>query len=254
ALGLPSVQGAMLFFDETNGSLKAIIDSAVVTKWKTAADSVLGARFLARPDSERVLIVGAGAVAETLISAYCEVFPNLKHIGLWNRTKERAAMLAQRMQSEGIEVIVENDLAKAAGHADIISTATMAHEPVLLGDWVGPGTHVDLIGAFKADMREADDTLLQKARLFVDSRETTLDHIGEMMIPLANGIIQRDQIIADLYELCAGTQGRLLDDDITVFKNGGGAHLDLMTANAMLEVVDKAPSRIIGDMLFLAML
>lgn len=114
----------------------------------------------------------------------------------------------------------------------------MTHDPILLGDWVRPGTHVDLIGAFKSDMREADDALLKKSRLFVDCRETTLDHIGELMIPLASGAISKTDILGDLYDLASGVPGRVGETDITVFKNGGGAHLDLMTARELLRSVN----------------
>lgn len=233
--GLPSVQGAMLVFAERTGGLRAVVDSALVTDLKTAADSVLGARFLARPDSRHLLVIGAGAVARNIISAYAQLFPSLETITIWNRTADKAEQLAASVTLPGIKVTAARDLPTAASAADIISTATMATEPLLHGDWVTPGTHVDLIGAFKAGMREADDTLLQKARLFVDSRDTTLHHIGELMIPLASGAISEADILADFYQLAAGAPGRTSPNDITVFKNGGGAHLDLMTACALLE-------------------
>lgn len=235
ALGLPSVQGAMLVFDETTGGLIATIESGLVTDIKTAADSVLGARYLARPDSQTLLVIGAGAVAAKVIAAYCQVFPNLAQVWIWNRSHEKAEKLARSLSRSGHPVSAISDLPKAARDADIITTATMSQTPVLLGDWVSPGTHVDLIGAFRAEMREADDALLQKARLFVDSRDTTLHHIGELKIPLESGVIDEADILADLYQLNQGFVGRTNSRDITVFKNGGGAHLDLMTAFAILK-------------------
>ena len=119
--------------------------------------------------------------------------------------------------------------------ADIISCATMATDPVIQGEWLREGQHLDLIGAFKADMREADDVAMQRAKVFVDSRATTIEHIGELMIPLANGAIQKSNILADLYDLATGQSGRTSDADITLFKNGGGAHLDLMTGREILK-------------------
>lgn len=229
ASGLPSVHGAMLLFDDATGAVTAVIDSALVTKWKTAADSLLGARLLARPHARRLLILGAGAVAEALIAAYGAVFPGIA-VSVWNRSAERADALAAR---HGIEVA--RDLATAVGAADIIATATMSQVPVLLGDWLRPGQHVDLIGAFKADMREADDAALRRSRLFVDSFETTLEHIGELKDPLARGVIARADVLGDLYDLVAGRTGRRSDAEITLFKNGGGAHLDLMTGRVILE-------------------
>ncbi|SME97845.1 ornithine cyclodeaminase [Tistlia consotensis] len=242
ARGLPTVQGAVLVFGDLEGELEAVIDGVLVTDWKTASDSVLGARLLARPDSRRLLVVGAGTVAGNLVRAYSEVFPGLEEIALWNRTAARAQALAGELAAEGLSVTLAEDLAEAAGQADIVACATMARSPVLQGDWIRPGTHVDLVGAYKADMREADDALLAKARLFVDSRDTTIGHIGELMIPLASGVIVESDVLADLYELAAGRAGRRDPAEITLFKNGGGAHLDLMTAKAILRAVQEAGS------------
>lgn len=232
--GVPTIHGAMMVFGPETGEVEAIVDSDLVTEWKTAGDSVLGARHLARPDSRTLLIVGSGVVARSLVRAYGELFPDLADIRLWNRTPARAEALAAEMRAEGFPVSVAGELAGAAGEADIIATATMAREPILKGEWVRPGTHVDLIGAFKPDMREADDELMRKARLFVDSRKTTIHHIGELMTPIAAGVITEADILADLYDLCTGAEGRRSEDDITVFKNGGGAHLDLMTARYII--------------------
>ena len=223
AQGQPSVHGAMVLFEDKTGQVEAVIDSALVTKWKTAGDSVLGARLLARPDSKRLLIVGAGTVAASLIETYRAVFPNIE-ISAWNRTKAKA---------EGLGVPVVDDLATAVHEADIISCATMASDPVIKGEWLREGQHLDLIGAFKADMREADDLAMQRAKAFVDSRVTTIEHIGELMIPIASGVISATDVQGDLYDLVRGG-GRTSDDEITLFKNGGGAHLDLMTGKVIL--------------------
>jgi ornithine cyclodeaminase len=225
ARGLPSVHGAMVLFEDKTGQVEAVIDSALVTKWKTAGDSVLGARLLARPDSKRLLIVGSGTVAASLIEAYSAVFPNIE-ISVWARTKAKA---------EGLGVPVVDDLEAAVREADIVSCATMATDPIIKGEWLQAGQHLDLIGAFKADMREADDLALQRAKVFVDSRATTVHHIGELMIPIANGAISEGDVLADLYDLAAGQTGRTSSDDITLFKNGGGAHLDLMTGQVILK-------------------
>ncbi len=224
AQGLPSVHGAMVLFEDKTGQIEAVIDSALVTKWKTAGDSVLGARLLARPDSKRLLIVGAGTVAASLIEAYRAVFPDIE-ISIWNRTKAKA---------EGLGVSVVDDLAAAVREADIISCATMATDPVIKGEWLRDGQHIDLIGAFKADMREVDDLAMQRASIFVDSRATTVKHIGELMIPIASGAISETDVVGDLYDLLQGG-GRTSDDEITLFKNGGGAHLDLMTGQEILK-------------------
>ncbi|NND82212.1 MAG: ornithine cyclodeaminase [Gammaproteobacteria bacterium] len=236
--GLPSIQGAMLVFDDTTGEPNAVIDADIVTYWKTAADSVLAATLLAPPDSRHLLIMGAGTVAESLVRAYSELFPQLESVQVCNRNAARAEQLAERLASEGFPVSATVDPAAAARQADIISCATMAIEPILAGEWVQPGTHVDLIGAFRPDMREADDALLKKARIFVDSRDTTLEHIGELKIPLENGVITPDDVLADLYQLVGGACGRQNHHDITLFKNGGGAHLDLMTASVIVNAAN----------------
>lgn len=229
---LPTVQGAMLMFEHKHGQLEAIIESRLVTEIKTAADSVLGAVLLARPESRHLLIVGAGTVARSLVGAYVELFPRLERISIWARKPDQADALADAFSDLSLPVATTPDLAMACTEADIISSATMAREPILRGAWIGPGTHVDLIGAYKADMREADDELIGAASLFVDSRETTLGHIGELDIPIRRGVISSDHVRGDLYDLLGNkNSGRASEREITVFKNGGGAHLDLMIAH-----------------------
>jgi len=221
----PSIHAVFTLFDDEMGTPTAIIDGIMVTKWKTAGDSILGSRLLARKDSKVVTIVGAGAVAESLVDAYREVFPDVERILIWNRTYAKAEALAAKKDIEAVE-----DLETALAAADIVSSATMSIDPVLKGAWIKPGTHVDLIGAYRPDMREADDDLISTGSLFVDARETTIHDIGELMIPIANGVISEETVKGDLYDLCNGATGRTSDEEITIYKNGGGAHLDLMTA------------------------
>ncbi len=230
AAGRPSVQGVVVIFDPETGGPAAVLDGAAITRWKTVGDSLCAARRLARPDARRLLVVGAGVIAGTLLRGYRALFPQLESIAVWNRTAARAEELAEAARAEGIAVTVAGSLEEAVADADIVSSATMARQPFLPGAAVSPGTHVDLIGAFKADMREADDTLLRKARIFVDTRETTMHDIGELRIPLEAGTITPDAVVGDLYALCQDTAGRQGDGDVTLFKNGGGAHLDMMVA------------------------
>lgn len=239
ARGLPTVQGVMVLFDDQTGTPVALIDSALVTYWKTAADSGLGARYLARTDSQQMVIIGAGTVAASLARVYYALFPQLQRIQIWNRTAATATDLAAKLTAEGIPTQATTDLPTAVAQADIVASATMARQPVLMGEWVRPGTHVDLVGAFRADMREADDALLRRARIFVDSRQTTLDHIGELKIPLAEGVISRDSVLGDFHDLETGRTGRMKPQDITLFKNGGGAHLDLMIAQGIMDAWKK---------------
>jgi ornithine cyclodeaminase len=238
---LPSVQGVFVLFDDDDGRPLAVIDGAGITAWKTAADSALGSRYLSRADAGCLLMVGAGALARPLIAAHRSVRPAIEKVLLWNRTPARAEALAAELGREGLAVEVATDLAAAVGEADIVSSATRTEEPLIEGAWLRPGTHLDLVGAFTASMREADDAALRRARLFVDARETTLDHIGELMIPIARGVIGRDAVVADLYDLAAGFAWQRAPDDITLYKNGGGAHLDLMTAIAIYRGATERP-------------
>ncbi|MGR3495464.1 ornithine cyclodeaminase family protein [Citreimonas sp.] len=228
--GRAVVNGAATLYHDDSGTLAAVVDFHLLTKWKTAGDSLLAARRLARPDSREIVIAGAGTVGASLVAAYSAVFPNA-HFTVWNRTPAKARGFAN---AHGIDWT--EDLEPAVRRADIVACATMATEPFLKGDWLRPGTHVDLIGAYRPDMREADDTALQRARVFVDSRDTTLGHIGELKIPLEAGVLTPDYVIADYYDM--DCMARTSDDEITLFKNGGGAHLDLMVARHILDAVD----------------
>ena len=225
--GMPMVNGGVCLYSDTDGTMEAIVDFHLVTKWKTAGDSLLAALRLARPDSASVLIVGAGTVGRSLSEAFAAGFPQARQ-SVWNRTADKARALAAEIPG----LAVAEDLEAAVRAADIVVSATMSSDPILRGDWLRPGQHINLIGAYRPDMREADDTALRRARVFVDSFDTTLDHIGELKTPLAHGTIARADVLADFYDLPAFTAQ---PEDITLFKNGGGAHLDLLTARYTLE-------------------
>jgi len=231
---LPSIHAQIMLFDADTGALSALVDGTEVTAWKTAGDSALGCDLLARSDVKSLLMVGAGAMAEPLIRAHLSVRPSIERIVVWNRTETRARALLERLDDLAVTIEIADDLDEAVPDADLICCATMTNDPVLKGSLVSPGTHVDLVGAYKADMREADDDLHAKAIWFVDSYDTTLDHIGEFKIPLSENTIERDAVKGDLHELVAQKAGRVSDDQITVFKNGGGAHLDIMVSAALV--------------------
>ncbi|KIN74663.1 ornithine cyclodeaminase family protein [Sulfitobacter guttiformis] len=228
AQGKPNINGGVSLYSDTDGTLEAIIDFHLVTKWKTAGDSLLAARRLARKDAKRILLVGAGTVAHSLHAAYSAAFPDATFT-VWSRTRASAEAFVATLP----DVSVESDLETAVRGAEIIGSATMTTAPLIKGAWLQAGQHLDLIGAYRPDMREVDDEALQRARLFVDSFDTTLGHIGEIKIPLEAGAITRDHVIADYYDLDAFT--RRSDDEITICKNGGGAHLDLMTSRYILD-------------------
>jgi len=228
AAGRPMINGAVNLYSDSDGALQALVDFHLVTKWKTAGDSLLGALRLANPDAAEVLIVGAGTVGGALIDAFSTGFPKAQ-IKVWNRTLPKAAdLVASRPGTQ-----VAPDLEAAVRAADIIVTATMSSSPVIKGAWLRPGQHLNMIGAYRPDMREADDEALTRSQIYTDSFDTTLDHIGEFMIPLAAGTIKRSDVLADYYDL---DKFPAFDaSQITLFKNGGGAHLDLMTSHHILQ-------------------
>lgn len=236
AKGLPAVQGIYVLFDGDCGSPQAAVDGTELTFWKTAADSALGATYLARDDASTLLMVGAGAMAPHLITAHCAARPSIRSVSIWNRTADKAEALADDLDIDGVSIRSAPVLEDAVRSADVISCATMARDPLVKGAWLKPGAHVDLVGAFTPDMREADDECFQVATTFVDARETTIGVVGEIMTPMEHGVIDESDIVADLYDLCRGKhEGRTDGNQITIYKNGGGGHLDLMTTRILME-------------------
>ena len=225
--GCPAINGAVSLFSDKSGELEAIIDFHLVTKWKTAADSLLSTKKLARKNSKNILLVGSGTVSASMLDAYSSLFPKASFF-VWGRTFKNALKFQKTYGA-----IFEPNLKKGVKNADIICSATMSKDPLIKGKWLQPGQHLDLIGAYKADMREVDDLALKKSLIFVDSYETTLNHIGELKIPLEAGVIRKKDIISDFYDLSKFK--RISDSDITIAKNGGGAHLDLITAKYIFE-------------------
>lgn len=230
AKGLAAVNGAVNLFSDETGLLEALVDFTLVTKWKTAGDSLLSARRLARKDAAEILIVGAGAVARSMVEAYSAGFPGARFT-VWARSPAAASAFA-----DATGATPAPDLEAAVGKADIIATTTMATEPVVMGAWLRPGTHLDLIGAYRRDMHEVDTPAVIRARLFCDSRKTAIHDIGDLATPLAAGAITEADVVADFYDIAAGLYTRQSDDEITLAENGGGAHLDLMTARYILGV------------------
>jgi ornithine cyclodeaminase/alanine dehydrogenase-like protein (mu-crystallin family) len=222
ALGLPTVNTMVALFEGRTGRPVALIDGHAVTNWKTAADSALAQRHLAREGARRLLMIGAGTLAPYLVKAHLAVRPTLDEVQVWNRTAERARVMVAGLTESGINASVADDLETAVRVADVISAATMAQEPLIRGAWLRPGQHLDLVGSFQPQMREADRAAMLAGRLFVDTR---------MLAGRAGEIIDAgsDAIEADLYEICQGI-GRRSAEEITIFKNAGGGHLDLMTA------------------------
>ena len=234
--GLPAVQAVCVLFDGTNGRPLAVIDGTEITYWRTAADSALGAKILAPPDPATLLMVGAGAMSTRLVHAHRAVRPSLRRVLVWNRTRERAQQVAARLTDEGIESEPCDDLAAATRIADIVSTCTRSHEALVLGANLKPGAHLDLVGGYTPSTREADDEAARRALIFVDRRESAFGGVGDISQPIASGAIRPADVLGDLYDLVSGAvAGRRSPADITFFKNAGGAHLDLMTAELIVQ-------------------
>jgi ornithine cyclodeaminase len=160
------------------------------------------------------------------MDAHKALRPSINRVLIWNRDPAKANKLAKNLGAE-----VAGDLEGAVRKADIVCCATAATSPLVKGTWLKPGAHLDLVGSFTPEMRECDDEAVRRARLFVDSRWFAIDHPGDLSDPLRRGVIRRQDVEADLFELCRdGYNVNRTDRDITLFKNGGGAHLDLFTA------------------------
>jgi ornithine cyclodeaminase len=233
--GLPSVLGQYYLMDATSGEPLALIEGTVLTRWRTAAASALASDFLSRRNSERLLMVGAGSLAPHLIRAHATVRP-IREVRLWSRTKARAEALAAKLEAPGLTVTPTDDLAASAAWADIISCATLSEAPLIHGDWLNAGVHLDLVGAFRADMRETDDNAMARARIFVDTRGGALSEAGDILLAIKAGAISEADIQADLHALTSGVaKGRGEDTEITLFKSVGAALEDLAAAKLAYE-------------------
>lgn len=233
----PAVQGLVALFDGKTGGPLLAADGAAMTARKTAADSALGAAILAREDVEDLLIVGAGALAPHFVEAHMAARPSLRRVTIWNRTAARAEAVAATLREKGIDATVSDDLDRSVVGADVVSCVTMSDTALVKGALLRPGAHLDLVGAYLPHLREADDAALARGTIFVDSRNN-MKGGGDLSQAVASGAITWESVKADLFELVQGKrEGRTGRDQITVFKNNGGAHLDLFTASALSETL-----------------
>ncbi|WP_374653348.1 ornithine cyclodeaminase family protein [Dongia sp.] len=234
---LPAVQGIYLLLDGLTGAPKALMDGKCLTVRRTAAASALAASYAARKDAATHLMVGAGALARPLIEAHRAVRPIKKSL-LWARDFEKAAAAVRAMASAGIEVEPVRDLEAAVKRADIVSTGTLSRDPLVKGEWLKPGQHLDLVGAFLPDMRESDDEAVRRATVFVDTRDGALKEAGDIVQAIKSGVLTPDRIAADLFDLARGLhQGRAREDEITLFKSVGTAIEDLAAARLLMDRV-----------------
>jgi len=236
---IPGLTSTYLLFDGRTGQPIATLDGNAITSRRTAAISVLGATFLARPDSSRLLILGTGRVGSLLPEAFCSHFP-ISQIRIWDRNPDKAAEMAARLQLDGVDAAAAGDLEAEVRQADIITCATLSTAPLIKGEWLEPGVHIDLIGAFTPKMRETDDAAVAACRVYVDVDEAFHEG-GDVVQAMATGAFSEEDCCGTLSELCRGiAPGRSHPDEKTMFKAVGSAISDLASAAMVYEAAHSA--------------
>jgi ornithine cyclodeaminase len=231
--------GLYLLLDGATGEPEALIDGQRLTQWRTACASALAASYLARQDSSRLLVVGAGALSTFLAKAHSAVRP-IDSIRIWNRTPANAEKVAAGLRAAGLPASAAGDLDAELAEADIVSSATITTQPLVKGALLKPGAHVDLVGGFTPTMRESDDEAIRRARVYVDTRAGATKEAGDIVQPLASGVLKSDAVIADLHELARGEKaGRQGDSEITLFKSVGAALEDLAAGIAVYKALKR---------------
>eukprot|EP00752_Nemacystus_decipiens_P014430 g12839.t1 len=229
-----SLYSKIMLFDRKHGEPLALVDGTSVTFWRTAGISGLASRLLSRVDSKTLLLLGTGNLAPYIIQAQLSVRP-IERVMVWGRTPSNVQKVIDAFAGkvEGVTFEAVSDLQAACGIADIIVSATGSHEPLVLGDWVTPGTHTDFIGNHHATKRECDTALVVKSKVYADSYVNCFKEAGEVLVPIDEGAITKDHVVAELTEMCSGTAKlRESDDEITLFKSIGMAMSDLVGAGA----------------------
>ena len=236
ALGIPTLHGLYVLFSGETGVPRAILDAGALTARRTAAASALASRCLSRPESKTLFMIGTGRVARQLISAHCSVRP-IKEVRIWGRNPSNAQEVAEQLNEEtGVHCIRVPDVESGASGADIISSATPVEEPLLRGAWIGPGTHIDLVGAYKPTMCEADADVISTAdRVFVDTMDGAKDEAGDLIQAEQAGVFSFDEVAGDMYRMAAQDTNLREDvNEITLFKSVGSALQDLAAAQLCL--------------------
>lgn len=230
AKGLPAVQATYQLFDRETGQPLALMDGPELTARRTACASALAARYLAPHDASKLLMIGTGVLAHHLPQAHAAVRP-IRQVRVWGRNPANAEKTAAALRAAGLEAEMSENLSSSVEWADIVSAATLAKEPIIDGNWLRPGQHVDLVGAFRPDMREADDTVLKRALIFCDTKAGAMKEAGDLSDPLGRGVISDQDVLADLFDLATEAYAfERAADDITMFKSAGTAIEDLAAA------------------------
>ena len=222
---LPAIQAQVLVADPVTGAWSAMIDGATLTARRTAAASAVAAQFLAPATADTLLVVGTGRLSMEMIAAHRQVRPSIKRVLVWGRDSQKAALIAQ--QVEGGEVA--SDLSAACAQAQVISCCTLSAQPLIQGAWLQPGTHIDLVGAYRADLRESDGNLVARSRVFVDTYAGAHGEAGDLLQAQTEGLFDLQDIEADLHELVQSPMDRAVDD-ITLFKSVGASLEDFAAA------------------------
>ncbi len=227
---LPSIQGTYLYMDAHKGHILAILDAKPLTAKRTAAASALAASYLAKKDASVMLMIGTGALSRNLIKAHASIRP-ISTVYVWGRDVDKAHEIARELKDDFTEILAVEDYIPYLGKADLISCATLSESPLVFGKYLKNGQHIDLVGAYKKNMREADDEAVLRSTVFVDTFQGGLKESGDIVIPIQNGIIKETDIKAELFDLCAGIyKGRKSESEITMFKSVGHASEDLIGA------------------------
>jgi ornithine cyclodeaminase len=233
--GRPTVQANYLLFSAETGETLAIMDGTEITLRRTASAAALAADYLARQDSSTLLMVGAGTLAPHVVRAHAVLRP-ISRVLVWNRSMNKAGELVAALNGGGIEASLPQSLEAACASADIVACATTSNTAVIRGAWLSPGVHVDLMGAFTADMRETDGEAIARSRVYVDTLEGAEREAGDLLQAEREGSFRMTDIVADLARLCRGeAAGRGGADEITLFKSCGTAIEDLATAIMIYE-------------------
>lgn len=227
---LPSIQGTYIYFDAIKGSIKAILEAKSLTVKRTAAASALASFYLSRSDASSLLMIGTGALSINLIKAHASIRP-IEKVYVWGRNFEKSKAICEELKDERFTLEPIHSIEEKISDVDIISCATLSKTPLVLGKYLKSGQHIDLVGAYKKDMREADDETVSKASVFVDTFQGGLKESGDIVIPLQNGTLKEEDIKADLFQLSSlKKEGRTNKNEITVFKSVGHALEDLAAA------------------------
>ncbi len=230
--GLPFIHAVYALFEPKTQAPVALLDGAALTALRTAAVSGLATRYLARTDASRLAIFGAGVQARSHLRAMLAV-RSIDDTVVVSRTPERATALAREASEAGVDARVgaPGDL----GDRDLVCTCTTSATPVFDGSLLGPGTHVNAVGAYRPDLRELDTETIERARVVVETREAAMEEAGDLLIAIKEGAIGEDHIVADLTEVVRGVRVRRSDQDVTVFKSVGVAFEDLVVARAAVD-------------------